>query len=87
MDGVNPDKIRSTKLPSPAKRILNMKEAASYLGMSVTTFRECVAPKIQSLKLMPRRVSYDVEELNAFIDRAAGKTEHTAEKTFWDKYK
>lgn len=64
-----------------------MKEAAAYLGMSVTTFRECVAPKIQSLRLMPRRVSYDVEELNAFIDRASGKTEYLAEKTFWDKYK
>ncbi|WP_415422953.1 hypothetical protein [Acetobacter okinawensis] len=64
-----------------------MKEAAAYLGMSVTTFRECVAPKVESIKLMPRRVSYDVEELNSFIARMSGKKETPMEQGFWDKYK
>lgn len=64
-----------------------MKEAASYLGMSVTTFRECVAPKVPSIKLLPRRVSYDVEALNNFIDQASGKEPDPREDNFWDKYR
>ncbi|GBQ36105.1 hypothetical protein AA19596_1915 [Acetobacter fabarum DSM 19596] len=74
-------------LAAPARRILNMKEAAAYLGMSVTTFRECVAPKVQSIKLMPSRVSYDVDELNKFIDRASGRAPAPTEKQFWDQYR
>lgn len=74
-------------LSAPARRILNMKEAAAYLGMSVTTFRECVAPKVPGIRIMPRRISYDVEELNGFIDRMAGRALAPTEKSFWDKYK
>ena len=74
-------------LSAPARRILNMKEAAAYLGMSVTTFRECVAPKVPGIRIMPRRMSYDVEELNGFIDRMAGRAPAPTEKSFWDKYK
>ena len=77
-------------LSAPTRRILNMREAAAYLSMSVTTSRECVAPKVPGIKLMHKRMSYDVEELNTFINRMAGKvtalTEPT-EKSFWDKYK
>lgn len=74
-------------LSAPVRRILNMKEAAAYLGMSVTTFRECVAPRVTGIRIMSRRVSYDVEELNSFIDRMAGKVSAPTEKSFWDKYK
>lgn len=72
---------------APVRRILNMKEAAAYLGMSVTTFRECVAPKVEGIKLMPRRISYDVEELNGFIARMSGKKVSPMDQGFWDKYK
>lgn len=74
-------------LAAPVRRILNMKQAAAYLGMSVTTFRECVAPKVPSVKLMPSRVSYDVDELNKFIDRASGRAPEPTEKQFWDQYR
>lgn len=74
-------------LAAPVRRILNMKEAAAYLGMSVTTFRECVAPRVTGIRIMSRRVSYDVEELNGFIDRMAGKVSAPTENSFWDKYK
>lgn len=74
-------------LSAPVRRILNMKEAAAYLGMSVTTFRECVAPRVTGIRIMSRRVSYDVEELNGFIDRMAGKVSASTENSFWDKYK
>lgn len=74
-------------LSAPVRRILNMKEAAAYLGMSVTTFRECVAPRVTGIRIMSRRVSYDVEELNGFIDRMAGRSPAPTEKSFWDKYK
>ena len=45
-------------LTTPVRRILNMKEAASYLGMSVTTFRECVAPNVAGIQIMRRRIRF-----------------------------
>lgn len=46
----------SGTIAAPTRRILNMKEAASYMGMSVTTFREQVAPQVQVVKVLPKRI-------------------------------
>lgn len=81
------NECQPSKLVCPTKRILNMKEAASYLGMSVTTFREHVVPKVAGIKLMPHRISYDIEALNRFIDKASGKKPDPREDSFWDKYR
>lgn len=77
----------SGTIAAPTRRILNMKEAASYMGMSVTTFREQVAPQVQVVKVLPKRISYDVEELNSFIDRMSGKSTDSHEQNFWDKFR
>ncbi|WP_038506117.1 hypothetical protein QQM41_09970 [Acetobacter sp. AC2005] len=74
-------------IAAPTRRILNMKEAASYMGMSVTTFREQVAPQVKGVRVLPKRISYDVEELNSFIDRMSGKSTDSHEQNFWDKFR
>lgn len=59
------------------KRLLTYREAAEYLSLSVTTFRRCVAPLLT--RISPgdtKRVAWDREELDRYVNRITGKANH-----------
>jgi excisionase family DNA binding protein len=62
---------KSTALPTPvAPRMLNVREAAHYLGATVWFVRTAVwEEKLRSVKF-GSRLLFPLEELNSFIDRA-----------------
>jgi len=54
-------------------RALREEWAAAYLGMSPSLFRATVAPEVAAVRLSPGRVAWLREDLDAWLDRRAGK--------------
>ena len=49
-----------------ARKLLSREEAASYLGIGLTTFEEVVQPELPIVRI-GRRVLFDVEDLDGWI--------------------
>jgi predicted DNA-binding transcriptional regulator AlpA len=54
-------------------RALREEWAALYCGMSPTLFRERVAPEVPPVRISPGRVAWLREDLDAWLDRRAGR--------------
>ena len=57
----------------PTKRLLGVKEAAEYLGLSPRTLYNAVAPKSRNpiptkVKRIDKLVKFDIRDLDAYID-------------------
>ncbi|MFT8989779.1 MAG: transcriptional regulator [Gluconobacter albidus] len=66
-------------------RVLDIGDAASYLAMSVGTFRTQVLPHVRQIALSARRRGYFVSDLDRWIDQqAGGGTELPASANPWD---
>jgi len=66
-------------------RVLDIGDAASYLAMSVGTFRTQVLPHVRQIVLSARRRGYLVSDLDRWIDQqAGGGTELPASANPWD---
>lgn len=71
-------------LPSPARlpdwpRALRAEWAAAYVGLSVTSFRQKVVPDLPPIRLTEKRVAWLREDLDAWLDRKAGRTPASGE--------
>ena len=49
-------------------RILNQKQSAYYLGMSVNTFKDDVRPDLTPVLMEGRQIKYDRLDLDAWLD-------------------
>jgi hypothetical protein len=49
-------------------RILNQKQSAYYLGMSVNTFKDDVRPDLTPVPMEGRQIKYDRLDLDAWLD-------------------
>lgn len=75
----------SGKIVQMSPRILDIGDAASYLAMSVGTFRTQVLPHVRQIALSARRRGYLVSDLDRWIDQqAGGGTELAASANPWD---
>ena len=54
-------------------RVMPEPWAAAYVGLSVSTFRRHVADTVVAIKLSPHRRGYLREDLDAWVDRKAGR--------------
>lgn len=54
-------------------RVLPEAWAAVYVGLSVSTFRARVAQEVKAIPLSERRKGYLREDLDAWVDRQAGR--------------
>ena len=54
-------------------RGLSVELAAAYVGLSASTFRSVVAPKVPPVRLTERRLAWLREDLDAWLDRRAGR--------------
>jgi len=61
----------SGRIVQMAPKVLDIGDAASYLAMSVGTFRAHVLPHVRQIALSARRRSYLVSDLDRWIDRQA----------------
>lgn len=61
--------------PYLVPRLLKINDAINYLGggMSAATFMKVVAPHVPRVILSPRNQGWLREDLDAFLDRRAGK--------------
>ena len=55
-------------------RAMNVDLAAAYVALSVTSFRTYVVPSVPSIPLTPGRVGWLREDLDAWLDKQAGRT-------------
>ena len=60
-------------------RALGAEWAAAYVGLSVTTFREGVAPSVPPFHLSERRLAWLRDDLDAWLEKQAGRKPGTAE--------
>ena len=75
----------SGKIIQMSPRVLDIGDAASYLAMSVGTFRTQVLPHVRQIALSARRRGYLVSDLDRWIDQqAGGKAELAASGNPWD---
>lgn len=54
-------------------RVLREDDAANYVALSVTAFRIAVAPEVPCIWLTKGRKGYLREDLDAWVDRRAGR--------------
>lgn len=73
-------------LPVSDRRMLDRKEAASYVGVSVTYFDSLVSKNLMPAPvLFGRRKAWDRRDLDQAIDRAKTSTSgHPAVEAGWD---
>lgn len=57
-------------------RILSEQDAATYLALSVSSFRTVVQPHIRVIRLTQRRKGYLIEDLDKWVDDKAGITRY-----------
>lgn len=65
-------------------RALSEPLAASYVGLSASTFRAHVAPDVPPISLTGRRIAWLREDLDAWLDRRAGRGAASPGKNPWD---
>ena len=68
-------------------RVMRAKDAARYIGMSVSTFREEVVPAIRTVPLTTKCRGYLIEDLDRWVDYRAGIAPTPTLKTGWEAYK
>lgn len=68
------------------RRTLSVKDAAEYIGVSATNFRQNIAPAIKALRITPRRIVYLVEDVDAYINHASGKKPANQPETGWEEF-
>jgi predicted DNA-binding transcriptional regulator AlpA len=59
--------------PAWTPRALQEREAAYYVGLSTTTFRQAVVPACPAIRLTTGRVAWLREDLDAWLDARRGK--------------
>ena len=55
-------------------RAMNVELASAYVALSVTAFRAHVVPSVPSIPLTPGRVAWLREDLDAWLDKQAGRS-------------
>lgn len=68
------------------RRTLSVKDAAEYIGVSATNFRQNIAPAIKALRITPRRIVYLVEDVDAYINHVSGKKPENQQETGWEEF-
>lgn len=69
----------------PTKRVLSTKEAAAYLNISPTSFKEYVAPSLPRVRILKTSVGYLLDDLDDYLNRMTGKKAAPL-ASGWDKY-
>lgn len=64
--------------------VLHEAWAAAYLSLSTSTFREQVAPVVQSVRLTPRRVGWLRSDLDNWLAQRAGAGASSPAHNPWD---
>lgn len=69
----------------PTKRVLSTKEAAAYLNISPTSFKEHVAPSLPRVRILKTSIGYLLDDLDDYLNRMTGKKSALL-ASGWDKY-
>ncbi len=70
---------------SPVKRkVMRAREAAEYLGLSVSAFRALAAKELESIKITEGRKVWLIEDLDAFLSRRSGRPISLKPTNSWD---
>lgn len=65
-------------------RAMGEQLAAAYLDLSVGTFRAQVMGQVTRVAITERRIVYLKEDLDAWLDRKAGKADATSQRSWED---
>lgn len=69
-----------------SRRTLSVKDAAEYIGISATNFRQNIAPAIKPVRITPGRIVYLVEDVDAYINHVSGKKQANQQETGWEEF-
>ena len=64
-------------------RCMRADKAAAYLDIKPTAFRQHVAPNLRAVHPTPGSVAYLREDLDAYLDRQAGRVAASEESNPW----